>query len=104
MPSMNKLSTYRTMWTEDGDTGCVTYVRTNIVKWDAEYITLNSGGWQTVTTKRKMCQAANQFGLGFYVFQRKGEWFVHTRDGDFEFRDGMRIHRGSGRAYESKAA
>ena len=39
-------------------------------------VTLDSGGWRTVTTKRKMNQAANQFGLIYSVFQRKGQWFV----------------------------
>ena len=76
MPRMDKLSTYRTTWTTDARGGCVTYISTTIVNWDCDTVTLNSGGWQTVTTKRKMTQAAHQFGLGFTVFQRKGEWFV----------------------------
>lgn len=76
MPRMDKLSTYRTTWTQDGDNIVVCYVRTNIVKADADTVTLDSGGWQTVTTKRKMTQAARQFGLGFTVFQQRGEWFV----------------------------
>jgi hypothetical protein len=29
-----------------------------------------------------MNQAANQFGLGFGVFQRKGEWYIQI--GDYE--------------------
>lgn len=104
MPRTDKLSPYRTTWTQDGDNIVVCYVRTNIVKADADTVTLDSGGWQTVTTKRKMNQAANQFGLGYGVFQRKGEWFVTTRDGEFPFQDGMRICRGSGRAYEPLTA
>ena len=76
MPSMNKLSSYRTTFETDGERGSVTYVNTRIVSWDADTVTLNSAGWQTVTTKRKMAQAADQFGLGFTVAQRNGEWFV----------------------------
>jgi len=76
MPQMHKLSNYRTTWHSDATKGGVTYIQTEIVKWDADTVTLNSGGWRTVTTKRKMCQAGSQFGLGFGVFQRKGEWFV----------------------------
>ena len=76
MPSMNKLSSYRTTFETDGERGSVTYVNTRIVAWDGDNVTLNSGGWQTATTKRKMAQAANQFGLGFTVAQRNGEWFV----------------------------
>ena len=71
-----KLSGYRTTFETDGERGSVTYVNTRIVSWDADTVTLNSAGWQTVTTKRKMAQAANQFGLGFTVAQRNGEWFV----------------------------
>jgi hypothetical protein len=31
---------------------------------------------ESVTTKRKMVQASRQFGLGYTVGARKGEWFV----------------------------
>lgn len=76
MPRMDKLSPYRTTWTEDARGGCVTYISTTIVQWNADTVTLDSGGWHTVTTKRKMTQASHQFGLGFTVFQRNGDWFV----------------------------
>lgn len=60
------------------------------------WVILNSGGWRTVTTKTRMNQAANQFGLGYGVYQRKGEWFVDTPDGQtLEFKDGMMIDRGA---------
>jgi len=39
-------------------------------------VTLNSGGWRTVTTKARMNQAANQFGLEYTVYQEKDDWFV----------------------------
>jgi hypothetical protein len=55
-------------------------------------VTLDSGGYQTVTTKRKMNQAANQFGLGYAVHQHKGEWFVRIADIAYPFHDGMTIH------------
>lgn len=77
MARMDKLSTYRTTWETRANGGSVTYVSTRIVSWDdAGNVTLDSGGWQTVTTKRKMVQAARQFGLSYGVYQRKGEWFV----------------------------
>jgi hypothetical protein len=80
MARTDKLSTYRTTWHQNGDAGGVTYVSTEIVRWDGSRVTLNSGGWQTVTTKRKMNQAANQFGLRFCVYQKRGEWFVDVRN------------------------
>jgi len=80
MARYNQLSTYRTTWTHDACRGSVTYVNTCIVKWDGEHVTLDSDGWQTVTTKRKMNQAANQFGLRFCVYQKRGKWFVDIKN------------------------
>jgi len=52
--------------------------------------TLNSGGWNTATTKLRMNQAAAQFSLGFHVRQRDGTWYVITTNGkEFVFYDGM---------------
>lgn len=74
----------------------VTYHQTTVVRVDSEGIHLDSGGWRTTTTKARMNQAANQYGLGFSVFQEKGKWFV--RVGNWEtgetlpFVDGMVIH------------
>jgi hypothetical protein len=40
-------------------------------------VQLDSGGWETRTTKLRMNQFANQYcGGRFVVFQRKGEWYV----------------------------
>lgn len=80
MARNDKLSTYRTTWEHDATRGSVTYTRTRIVAWEGDNVTLNSDGWQTVTTKRKMNQAANQFGLRFGVRQKAGEWFVDVRN------------------------
>lgn len=76
MPSNARLSTYRTAIIDNPNELIVRYIATDIVRADATHVWLNSGGWRTVTTKRKMVQASNQFGLGFTVHQRKGEWFV----------------------------
>jgi hypothetical protein len=41
-----------------------------------------------------MNQAATQFGLGFGVYQRKGDWFVRLKDGnESPFFDGIRVPR-----------
>jgi hypothetical protein len=80
----DRLSKYKTKVERDvdGKAGRVTYHRTPIVEWSSQFITLRSGGWQSVTTKRKMNQASHQFGLGYSVFQRDFEWFVVTPHGD----------------------
>lgn len=97
MPSTSRLSRYRTIVLHDAATGivAVTYIRTRIVHASPAGIVLNSGGYRTVTTKRKMCQTAAEFGLNFSVFQKNHEWFV--RDGvtgqTHEFFDGITLAR-----------
>ena len=53
-----------------------TYHSTDVVKWNDKHIRLYTGGWKTVTTKTRMNQVSNQFGLGYSVYQRKGKWYV----------------------------
>jgi len=81
MPSMQKLSDYATTVAGDGDAMRVTYHSAVIVEWTAETVTLRTGGWDTVTTRRKMNQASNQFGLGYQVFRHDGDSFVRRPDG-----------------------
>jgi len=54
----------------------VRYHNTDVVVVKNGEVTLNTDGWKTVTTKRRMNQAANQFGLGYHVFQEDYEWYV----------------------------
>jgi hypothetical protein len=54
----------------------VRYHNTDVVVVKNGEVTLNTGGWKTVTTKRRMNQAANQFGLNYHVFQEDHEWYV----------------------------
>ena len=86
----NKLSNYKTTWTEHDGVGSVVYHKTAIVSWMDNKITLRSGGWESVTTKRKMNQASHQFNLGYSVYQKDYMWFVDLPDGDTVlFTDGM---------------
>ena len=67
-------------WLEvrDGETIAVRYHKTDVVTYKADgKIILNSGGWQTVTTKERL----NAFSpLG--VYQRRGVWLVSRYLGD----------------------
>lgn len=96
--TMNKLSTYKThIAVRDGHLQ-VTYHNTRIVELipgiNGDMITLRSGGYETVTTKRKMVQASNQFGLGYSVYQRAYDWFVRLPSGEIvPFVDGMTFAR-----------
>ena len=39
-------------------------------------VELNTGGWWSATTKKRMNEVSAHYGLGFQVFQRKGKWYV----------------------------
>ena len=60
---------------DQGET-VVTYHNTQVVKFDHRRVTLDSGGYMTATTKTRMNQAANQFNLGYRVYQKNYAWFV----------------------------
>ena len=72
--------TATTVQSGNGSTNVV-YHTTTVVSFNSERITLDTGGWRTNTTKTRMNQAANQFDLGFNVWQKDYEWFV-TCDGN----------------------
>jgi len=60
-------------------------------------IILDSGGYRTATTKSRMNQAANEYDLGFSVYQRGGKWFYNCNPVDrrhwrrIPFEDGIVI-------------
>jgi len=70
-----------------GDGGSVIYRGTKVFSFNPETgaVALDTGGWFTSTTKRRMNQAAAAFGLDFHVFQRKGSWFVATGEHELGF-------------------
>jgi len=39
-------------------------------------VKLDTGGWWSATTKKRMNEVSDQYELGFQVFQRKGKWYV----------------------------
>jgi hypothetical protein len=80
-------------WAEIQPDGSVTITlhRTAIVTiHPGDSITLNSGGWRTVTTKARM----NDY-VGNRIFQKRGDWFVTRRIGEgvvtVPYHDGMTL-------------
>ena len=95
MSRLNRVGKVATLVFDCGITGekVIRYHTTDVVRFNDEEITLNSGGWQTVTTKVRMNQASNQFGLGFGVYQNKFNWFVDFQGATLDFKDGMILKR-----------
>jgi len=64
----------------------VTYHNTDVVTvYPNGRIDLDHNGWTTATTKTRMNQASNQFGLGFVVFQKDYTWYVDIDGHTIEF-------------------
>ena len=84
-------SVHTTVRKHDGALSVV-YHSTEIVRaYNDGRIVLDSGGWRTATTKTRMNQAANQYDLGFQVWQRNGSWYVGYQGAEVPFVDGMTI-------------
>jgi hypothetical protein len=50
---------------------------TNIVIFNNDRILLNTGGFETALTIRRMNQASEEFGLGYHVFRRVGTLYCN---------------------------
>lgn len=85
----NAITQYRTRNGEHRqlvDSYEVSYHNTKVVAFTRSYenstespittILLDTGGYKTVTTKRRMNQAANEFGLPYHVFQQNHSWYL----------------------------
>lgn len=93
MPSMHKLSKNNTTLTTRNGVNVLTLHSTEIVRHNPATgeIVLNSGGWQTSTTKARMTQYFNTRNLPICVFQEKREWFVRANGQTLPFHDGMTV-------------
>jgi hypothetical protein len=82
MAQTSKVSGVATsVYTDDNSALCVRYHQTVVWQKTAEgSIILRTGGWRTATTKARMNQAFNQFGPACSVYQKKGAWFVRSRE------------------------
>ena len=86
MARQDKVGTHKTSIRSDGSAIIVRYHYTDVVKFTPKTITLNTGGYFTNTTKTRMNQASNQYGLGYYVFQKNYDWFVKYKGKTMKFK------------------
>jgi len=92
MPSMDHIGTCATSVKVVDRMVTVTYHSTDvcIVDLDKDQVYLNSGGWYTTTTKVRMNQTMNVYGVPYQVYQKDYEWFVADQDGNsVPFQDHM---------------
>ena len=79
------IGTHKTTISDDGGKKTVRYHNTNVVTFDNNRVTLDTGGWTTYTTKKRMNQASQTFGIGFEVYQKDWEWFVEYKGETIEY-------------------
>jgi len=93
MPQQYKVGTHATTIATSNGITRITYHNTIVVSFDERRIVLDSGGWETATTKTRMNQTSNQFDLGYQVYQKDFEWFVDFKGETFDFYDGIKLLR-----------
>lgn len=79
-------NTYRV--TVDGEPGVKFHATVIIRRVREDVYALDSGGWQTSTTKQRLNALLPG---GVTISQRNFDWTVHTRRGDIPFSDGMHV-------------
>ena len=76
----------------------VTFHNTAVVQVvNDRYVVLNSGGWLTPTTKRRMNQASEVYRLNYIVYQKGWVWDVKTPSTTAEFVDNIIIDKVTGK-------
>lgn len=75
----------------------VKFHSTEIVQWNDDEIILNTGGWESVTTKQRMNQTASERLLNYQVFQRDFQWYVIWNGVQYPFQGNtIRLDRNTG--------
>ena len=70
----------------DSKTIALYYHQTAVVTWTAGRIVINNGGWETVTTKKRM---NDWLPIVIQVYQQDWEWYVHINGLTEDFYNGM---------------
>ena len=80
------------------NTNCSTVVlhRTAIAVYDhnTQALKLNTGGWQSVTTKSRLNAILSELIAGARVFQKQFDWYLSYNNQTVDFWDGMILSQG----------
>ena len=94
---MNRAIINKNDWS-NSNTNCSTVVlhRTAIAVYDhnTQALKLNTGGWQTVTTKSRLNAILQELIVGASVFQKNFNWFLSYNNQTHDFMDGMILSQG----------
>ena len=67
----------------------VIYHSTKVVSFNSDTIVLNSGGYETKTTKDLINQTAIEYCLDYMIYQKDYYWFVKVGSKVYPFEDKM---------------
>lgn len=81
----NKIGSYKTTIQEIDGRVEVQYHSTMIVQFDEHRIMLDTGGWKSATTKRRMNEVSRVYNLGYLVYQSKNEWYCNYHGEKYKF-------------------
>ena len=87
------IGNHKTSVINDNNVLIVAYHNTPVVKVTDTEIILNTGGWYSATTKRRMNQASLSYGLGFAVSQVNFSWYVDYKGEVIPFEDNMKLKK-----------
>ena len=94
----NDWSNSNTQVNYNSNTNCSTVVlhRTAIATYDhnTQALKLNTGGWQSVTTKSRLNAILDEVKYGAKVFQRQFDWYLSYNNQTVDFWDGMILSGG----------
>ena len=102
---MNRAIVNRNNWSNsntfveyNSNTDCSTIVlhRTAIAVYDhnTQALKLNTGGWQSNTTKSRLNAILDQLMYGARVYQKNFDWFLSYNNQTHDFNDGMILVNG----------
>lgn len=66
----------------EGSTTKVILHETAIVVFTAKKITLDTGGWNTLLTRKRMMEVSQEFGLGFRVWTLNKVFHIQAANGE----------------------
>ena len=92
--NVREIGSHKTLINKVDDSIVVRYHNTDVISLTGNIVTLNNGGYETPTTKRRMNEASDAFmpgGMGFKVFQKDFEWYIKRDNGDVYHWEGQTI-------------
>jgi hypothetical protein len=91
-----RVGKHKTVVYKDEGWTFVVYHTTAVVRFNENWICLNTGGWDTQTTKLRMNQTSNEYNLEYHVHQKQHTFFITMGDRCVPFGTKAFIDRGTG--------